>query len=373
MSQEEDKSQKTEEPTPKKIQDERRKGNVPSSKEPATVMNIFALMIIVTYLSPSIAASMTDILTTMIHSIAHVQIGEGKTGLDDVGALIGLISYNVMSVIGPMFLVIIIAALFGVAIQGDIVVALKRVEPELNKISPLQGLKKMFSLNTLIEFLKSLAKVIIVIIVAYFIVSVVQQRFWQTTLIVPESIPAILKDKAALLLLVITCLIVPLAIFDIIWQRAQWTKKNRMSLKEVKDEHKDMEGDPHMKSKRDAKRKELAQKRMKDIIPKATVVLTNPTHFAVALRWEKGVDPAPIVVAKGVDRIALHIRELAKENEVPIIENKPLARTLHATTEVDDVIPNEHWQAVADIIGYVLNLKQNIKAKPPEGSELRED
>ena len=144
-----------------------------------------------------------------------------------------------------------------------------------------------------------------------------------------------------------------------------------MTLKEVRDEHKDLEGDPHIKAKRAQIRRYRVTQRIAVAVPTATVVVTNPTHFAVALRYEMGRDSGPVCVAKGADHVAAQIRKLARENEVTIVENKPLARALFATVEVDQMVPAEHWQAVAEIIGYVLSLRRKLKVAPPEGSRLR--
>ncbi|MEC8666220.1 MAG: EscU/YscU/HrcU family type III secretion system export apparatus switch protein, partial [Pseudomonadota bacterium] len=176
---------------------------------------------------------------------------------------------------------------------------------------------------------------------------------------------------ASILLIIITILLTVLAAADVMWKRFKWMKKLRMSIQDIKDEHKEMEGDPLIRAKRAEQRRRRAQQRITTAVPTATVVLTNPTHFAVALRYDNGTDQAPICVAKGADLMAAQIRKVARDNDVPLVENRPLARALHDVAEIDEEIPFEHWQAVAEIIGYVLDLQANIQRMPPEGSTLR--
>jgi flagellar biosynthetic protein FlhB len=190
---------------------------------------------------------------------------------------------------------------------------------------------------------------------------------------VPEDLPDYTRRAVGLVLIAATVFLVPVAIIDILWKRSQWMKKQRMSMRELRDEHKDSEGDPQIKARRADIRRQRARQRIAASVPTASVILTNPTHYAVALRYQQGVDTAPVCVAKGVDLMAQQIRLLARENDIPIVENRPLARALHDSVEVDAQVPTEHWQAVAEIIGYVMDLRRNLRRKPPEGSQLRDD
>jgi flagellar biosynthesis protein FlhB len=169
----------------------------------------------------------------------------------------------------------------------------------------------------------------------------------------------------------ITLLMVPVAILDLVWKRIAHLRKQRMSLQEVRDEYKDAEGDPHVAAKRAQIRRQRSRQRIQQAVPTATMVVTNPTHFAVALRYERGVDTAPVCVAKGTDRIAARIRKIAHENAIPVIESPGLARALFATAELEKPIPEAHWQAVARLVTYVLDLRRRIRRKPPEGARLR--
>ena len=200
----------------------------------------------------------------------------------------------------------------------------------------------------------------------------VAQQLGQAQGLLPESLAAATLDKVRWIFIATTVFLVPIALADILWKRSQWKKKQMMSLKAVRDEHKDSEGDPHIRAKRADLRRARARQRIAQAIPTASVILTNPTHFAVALKYEQGKDDVPVCVAKGADVMAHRIRELAREHDIPMIENRPLARALHSTVEVDQRIPMEHWQAVAEIIGFVMDMRRNVRRKPPEGSTLRD-
>jgi flagellar biosynthesis protein FlhB len=370
---EEDKSSKTEEPTEKKLSDQRKKGNVPSSKEVGTMVSIFSLMIIVVFVMPTAGPDFAMALGQMFEVAGTAEIATGREGLEDAGDLVGGLVNSVLVILGPVFLMMMLAAVFGVLIQGETVVTTERIKPKWSNISPVSGIKKIVSVNNLVEFGKSILKVAVVATIGFFVVTGAVGAIWTGELFVPENLPGYLRANAGKTFLWCAAFLVPVSIFDLIYKRMDWIKKNRMSLKEIKDEHKDSEGDPHMKAKRNEKRQEMSRKRMSQTVPTATVILTNPTHFAVALRYEKGFDDVPVCVAKGIDSRALKIREIAKEHDIPIIENRPLARALHATVEVDGVVPVDHWQAVAEIIAFVMDLRNKIPSKPPEGSELRDD
>jgi len=370
---EEDKSSKTEEPTEKKLSDQRKKGNVPSSKEVGTMVAVFSLMIIVLYILPQAGPDFAIVLGRMFDAAGTVEIATGREGLEDVKELTGGLMYAILLILGPVFLMMVLAAVLGVILQGETVVTAERIKPKWSNISPVSGLKKIVSLNNLVEFCKSILKVGVVALIGYMVTSRAVGAIITGELFVPEGIPVYLRSKIGQILLITAAFLIPIAIADVIYKRMDWIKKNRMSMKEIKDEHKDAEGDPHMKAKRAEKRQEMSRKRMTQAVPKATVILTNPTHYAVALRYESGLDQVPVCVAKGLDQMALRIRELAKEHDIPIIENRPLARALHATVDVDGEVPTEHWQAVAEIIAYVMDLRRKLAVRPPAGSELRDD
>ena len=371
MSEEQDQSSKTEEPTEKKLREARKKGDVPSSKEPANLMGVLSLFLITAFLAPTLFPKLGTALGEIFATAAFVEVGTGETGLADLGGAMDRLTWGVIWLMAPVMGVMLAAAAFGILVQGETVVSLERIKPKLNKISPLSGFKRIFSIDALVEFLKNMAKVLIVAAITGWIGTEAVMSIWQSADAVPESLLLHGRDAAMWMLIGTTSLLALTSTADVIWKRVQWTKKQRMTIREVRDEHKDAEGDPHIKAKRMQIRRQRAQQRLTTAVPTATVVVTNPTHYAVALRYEMGRDAGPVCVAKGVDHVAAQIRKIARENEVTIVENRPLARTLFATVEVDDMVPTEHWQAVAEIIGYVLSLKRKLKVAPPEGSRLR--
>lgn len=370
---EEDKSSKTEEPTEKKLRDARKKGDVPQSRETGTAMVVFALLMILVFVLPSSIGAIVAALRAPLTNAGATAITTGATGVVEAGEVMKGLGFSLGLAMLPVVGIMVLAALFGVMIQGETVVATERIKPKISKLNPLSGFKRLFSPDAFVEFAKNTAKVLVIGFITVWAVRDVAQSLGQTQAFVPETLLAATLDSVRWIFLVTTVLLVPIAIADIIWKRAQWRKKQMMSLKEIRDEHKDSEGDPQIKGRRAELRRARARQRIAQAIPGASVILTNPTHFAVALKYEQGVDDVPVCVAKGADVMAHRIRELAREHEIPIIENKPLARALHASVEVDDTIPMEHWQAVAEIIGFVMDMRRNVRRKPPAGSSLRED
>ncbi|WP_212522779.1 flagellar biosynthesis protein FlhB [Actibacterium sp. MT2.3-13A] len=371
MSENEDKSSKTEEPSERKLRKAREKGDVPSSRETGNMMSVFALFVLTLFILPQAGPQLAGALRGVFESAGQIGVGEGRQGLADLGAVVRALGRAIALALAPALLVMIVAAIFGVLIQGETVVSLDRIRPKLSKLSPLSGLKKMFSADSFVEFAKNVAKVLVVAVIAVWVARGAVTGIWQSRGFVPEELPGYLRGEVAKLLIAATVFLVPVAVIDIVWKRMQWIKKQRMSLKELRDEHKESEGDPMVRMRRAEIRRKRARQRVAQAVPTASVVLTNPTHYAVALRYQPGVDTAPVCVAKGTDLMAAQIRRLARENDIPLVENRPLARALHASVEVDDQIPVEHWQAVAEIIGYVMDLRRNIRRRPPSGSSLR--
>lgn len=371
MATEEDKSSKSEEPTEKKLKDSRKKGDVPSSKEPANLMGVLSLFLIAAFLSPTLVPELGGVLGEIISNAAFTEVGSGVTGLSDLAVAAGNMVSGIAILLGPVMLILVLAAIFGVFVQGELVFALERIKPKASKISPLAGFKRLFSADALVEFAKNLAKVVVVAAVSAWFGYQAVVGIWQTADAVPETLMEYGRSASTMILVGTTAFLFFTASADVLWKRSQWFKKQRMSIREVRDEHKDSEGDPHIKAKRASLRRQRAKQRIAVAVPTATVVVTNPTHYAVALRFEMGRDVGPVCVAKGTDLVAAQIRKIARDAAVPIVENRTLARALHGTVDVDEMVPTEHWQAVAEIIGYVLGLRRNIALKPPAGSRLR--
>ncbi|MGR3571003.1 flagellar biosynthesis protein FlhB [Brevirhabdus sp.] len=369
----EDKQNKTEEPTERKLQKAREKGDVASSREAGNLMSVLSLFAIVAYVMPAVGAQLVGTLRGALENAGQLGIGQGQGGVADLGGIGLKFARGIAATLSPVLALMVVGALVGVALQGEVVVAAERLKPKLSKVSPFAGLKRLFSAQTLVEFVKSVVKVLVVGAIALGITWQAVQRIWQTQGLLPEAVASYARTEAAKILVATLILVAFIALVDILWKRFDWRRKQRMSIKDIRDEHKDTEGDPQIKGRRAEMRRARARQRIAQAVPRATLVLTNPTHFAVALRYEAGESEAPVCVAKGTDLMAAQIRKLAHEAEVPVVENRPLARALYDAVEVDRQIPLEHWEAVAAVIGYVMDLKRNIRRKPTDGSVLRED
>lgn len=374
MSQnQDDDSSKNEEPTEKKIRDAKKKGDVPISKEASTFLAYAGLLAIVAFMLPSESTKLVTQLGGVFSRAPQLAVQEGGVGISDIYAGMRDAIWAAVFFLFKCLSVLVLAAMIAGFLQGPFVVSKERITPKPNKISPLKGAKKIFGKDNLVEFLKNTVKLVVVGGVSLWLVYELMDDFLPGSILIPETIPGLVQSKVIQILLWVGGMMVPVAIFDFIWKRASHKKKQMMSTKEIRDEHKNTEGDPLIKSKRAQIRRERAQQRIAVVVPSSTLILTNPTHYAVALRYERGLDSAPICVAKGADLQAHRIREIAHEHEIPVIENKPLARALYATVEVDEVIPEAHWPAIAELVGFVFDLRKKIRRKMPEGSSLRED
>jgi len=265
--------------------------------------------------------------------------------------------------VAPFFMVMVVAGLAGHVLQSRPTIAFDKIAPDFSKVSPLAGFKRLFGAESWMNLLKGLAKIAIVGIAIW-------TQLWPERgfleAILNQSTAAVVGDMSRLLFKVLMASLAALAVIaglDYFWQRMRWLSRNRMSKQEIKEEYRQNEGDPTIKAKIRQLRHERSRKRMMAAVPQATVVIMNPTHFAVALKYESGKMAAPVCVAKGVDALALRIRAVAEENDVPVVENPPLARALHAAVEIDDPVPPEHFKAVAQVIGYVMRLQGKLPAR----------
>ncbi|KAJ02030.1 flagellar biosynthesis protein FlhB [Sulfitobacter mediterraneus] len=371
MAENNDSTEKTLEPTEKRLQDARRKGDVPSSKETGNMVVVIALLGITALVLPFQTPKVVGALTALIEQASSLTVATGDPGLTRLGQIMGDFFLTLAIAVAPLFGVLLVGGLIGAAIQGETVIAFDRIQPKLSKISPREGFKRLFSANSFVEFLKSIIKVFAVGAMAIWITNQAVRAIWMTSGFIPEFLPGYLVNAAGKLLLAAAIFLVPLAIADILWRRFDWRRKQRMSQKELRDEIKESEGSPEIRGKRARRRRELSQQRTIAVVPIADVILANPTHFAVALKYDPITDVAPICIAKGADHLAHRIREVAFENEIPVVENKPLARLLYDTVEIDQPVPVEHWEIVAEIISFVFDRKNNKPHKIPDGSTLQ--
>ncbi|MER3352553.1 MAG: flagellar type III secretion system protein FlhB [Hoeflea sp. D1-CHI-28] len=371
MSEEQDKDTKTEEPTEKRIRDAYRKGDVPASRETGNMVVVLALLGIATFALPMQVDKLVGSLAVLIEDAGQVVVGNGQVGLNDLQDASSAALSGLVSAILPVFAILMAGALFGALIQGITVVSPERIRPKLSKISPKEGLKRLFSLRSFVEFAKNLVKVLAVGALAVWVTNRAVQDIWAGLGFIPEYLPSYIVAHAKQLLIWTACLLVPIAVLDILWRRYDWRRRQMMTLKEVRDELKETEGNPEVRARRARLRRERSQQRVAVAVPLANLVLTNPTHFAVALKYDPETDIAPVCVAKGADNLAFRIRELAFEHDIPVIENKPLARLLFDVADLDEIVPAEQWEAVAEIVSFVMALKERgVTRKLPPGSGL---
>jgi flagellar biosynthetic protein FlhB len=283
-------------------------------------------------------------------------------GSGDMQALMMHALWGLAAILGPVLGLMMGAGVLGNVIQNRPTLSTDRLKPSFAKLSLLKGLKRMFGIEGVLNLVKGLLKMGVVGVALWTVVWPERGRLEGE---MTEGPAAISGDMIHLLIRILIAALVALAVIaaaDYGMQYFQFMKRNRMSKQEIKDEYKQTEGDPTVKAKIKQVRLERSRRRMMAAVPEATVIIANPTHFAVALKYESGKMAAPICVAKGVDALALRIREVAESHDVPVIENPPLARALYATVELDEPVPPEHFKAVAQVIGYVMRLSGKLRA-----------
>ncbi len=344
---------KTEEPTAKKLEKARSEGNIAQTPEVRALASLIAGMIMVGMLAPMIARDLQALMTPFIelpHTLA-VDLASLERLTIDLALGVG------KALLWPAVLVIVFAVTLSLIQSKGFLWVPKRLAPSFNKISPLQGIKRIFSINQLVELFKSLFKITLVGGLLFWVTWRHRREFENLAALSLEDLLGYLRDHIYWLIFVTVLAVTAMAIADYLFQRYRWMEKMKMTKQEVKDEHKQAEGDPQVKARIRSIRVQRARKRMMAAVPKADVVVTNPTHYAVALKYDPETMNAPTLVAKGADLVAKRIRDLATENEVPIVENPPLARALYASVELDQEVPPEHYKTVAEVIGYVMRLK----------------
>ena len=354
-NEEQDEAQKTEEPTPKKIEEARKKGQVALSRELNNWVMLLMGTILLMALAQPVFSNLSEILITYIEQAHAFPSMPGGLGI-----VLGDAYWEILRVLILPFLLLMAAAFLSPFVQVGPLFAPEAIKPDLSKISPIKGFFRLFSLRSLMEFAKGIIKIFLIALVVLIILYPYYQELEH---MVGLPMPLLMQELQSLIVkMMIGVLVVMLivAVIDVAFQRMEHHKKMRMTKQELKDEYKQTEGDPHVKQRLRQLRSERARQRMMQAVPEADVVITNPTHYSIALKYETGEMEAPVCVAKGVDELALRIREVAKENDVVVYENKPLARALYDVVEIDEMIPPEHFKAVAEIISYVFKQKGRL-------------
>jgi flagellar biosynthetic protein FlhB len=357
MADERDPSQQTEEPTAKRLQEAAEHGDIVKSSELSTFILLLGGALAMMGLGGSAMKGLAGSLRIFLEQPDQIAVDAGGVTLL-ARQMLGLLG----EILSPVFALLVAAAIAGHLLQARPSFTVEKIKPDLSKLNIAAAFRRMFGVEGLMNLAKGVLKISVVGIAIW---TQVWPERTKLESMLEQSPMAVIGDMSHLLYRVLIAALIVLAVIaaaDYAIQRYRFLQRNRMSKQEVKEEYRQNEGDPQIKAKIRQIRQERARKRMIAAVPEATVIITNPTHFAVALKYESGQMAAPVCVAKGVDALALRIREVAKEHDVPIVENPPLARALHATVEVDEQIPTEHYKAVAQVIGYVMRLTGKIRA-----------
>jgi flagellar biosynthetic protein FlhB len=358
MSDTSDAASRTEEPTPRKLQQARERGEVVKTQDLSSLASLAAAATVVALGGGWFCRKLMGELTPFL---AHPD----AFSLENGGgvAVARMATMAALPVLGSVLLAAAAAGIAGNVLQTGLMFTPEKLLPDFSKLSPAAGFKRIFSIDGLMQFLKSLAKVSVTGWLVWWVLKPHLIELQDLTRMEPVAMLVFAVDIIKRLVFAVTALLLGIAGADWMWQRQRFMKRMRMTKEEVKEDFKQSEGDPHIKARLRRMRVERSRRRMIQAVPTATVVVMNPTHYAVALKYDAGETPAPLCVAKGVDSLALKIRAIAEEAGVPIIEDPPLARALYATVEIDDIIPPAHYEAVAKIIGFILNAGRRVTAR----------
>jgi flagellar biosynthetic protein FlhB len=355
MAEQNEENEKSEDPTQKRLDDALERGDVAKSQEVSTWFVLAGGTLMLMVFAGQMSASLKTTFAGLMAN-AHQFPTDGQS----LVRLSGRLGTEVIAAVAIPVLLVALFAIGGNMIQHRLVWSAESLKPKLSKISPAAGLKRLFSKIALVNFLKGIAKIALLGTVMTMLLWPERDRL---EMLVTLDVAAILPFTSTFALKMLGFVVVIMAFVaaaDFFFQYRQWYEKQKMSLREIKEEFKQSDGDPMIKARIRRIRETRMRKRMMAAVPDASVVIMNPTHYAVALKYERG-DNAPVCVAKGVDAVALKIREVAEAHDVPVVENPPLARALHASVEIDQEIPTEHYKAVAEVIGYVMRLRRGFR------------
>jgi flagellar biosynthetic protein FlhB len=356
MADEDDGGERSEDPTQKRLDDALERGDVAKSQE----VNTWFMIAGATLVLSTFAGSIGGIQTPLKNVIANSWML--RTDGPSLLQLAQHLEYAVFAAIGVPLLMLLIAAIAGNMLQHRLVWSGESLKPKLSKISPMEGAKRVFGKQAVANFAKGLFKLVALGAVMTAVLWPERHRLESMLRSDPTSLFGVIVSLSVHLMGSVVAMLAVVAIADYFFQYRQWYERQKMSLRDMKEEFKQSEGDPHIKGRIRQLRHARMKKRMMAAVPKASVIITNPTHYSIALSYERGMQ-APVCIAKGVDLIALKIREIAGKHNIPIVENVPLARALYATVEIDEEIPVEHYHAVAEIIGYVMGLRRGASAR----------
>ncbi|MBS4221646.1 flagellar biosynthesis protein FlhB [Lederbergia citrea] len=347
--------EKTEKATPKKRQDTRKKGQTAKSQDVNTAIGLLAVFSFLLFFSPKLGEITLNTFRHSFNEYLLMEVTEANVRLIMMDIL-----KEIAILLGPIMLVALLAGIGANLMQVGFMASGEPLMPKLEKIDPIKGLKRIFSIRAIVELLKSMLKIGFVGAITLF---VLWSRIDEVLILSHKSIASALKTLGSLTIqmgIAASIALLFLSLFDYLYQRYDYEKNIRMSKQDIKDEYKNIEGDPLIKSKIKQKQREMAMSRMMQEVPKADVIITNPTHYAIALKYDEEKAEAPIVLAKGVDFIAQKIKLIAGEHKIVMVENRPLARSLYEQVDIGDTIPDDFFKAVAEILAYVYRIKHKI-------------
>jgi flagellar biosynthesis protein FlhB len=359
MAESADRDSKTEEATEKKIRDAVEKGQLPHSKEAAILASFVAILIFTVFFARDSAVEMSEFLATFIEKPHAWSIDTGV----DVANLLGIVFSQVGKALVAMLILLMAAGIGASVLQHAPSLVVDRITPKFSRISISEGWKRLFGAQGVAEFLKSLGKLVFALAFLAFAVSEAQHRLLLGMVTQPGAFGLVIREIAIDILLALTFAMVIIGAADFVWSRFHWRQDLRMTRQEVKDELKQSDGDPIIKSRMRSLARDRARRRMMAAVPRATLVIANPTHFSIALKYVRQEDSAPVVLAKGQDLVALRIREIAEANGIPIFEDVALARSMYKQVSVDSVIPAQFYQAVAELVRIVYASKTQPRAR----------
>jgi flagellar biosynthetic protein FlhB len=348
-----DQESKTEAPSGKRLDEAREHGQLPVSREVAMWVALLGTLLVLWLVVPGMTRQFAEFLRVFFESPHEIALDEGS-----LQTLFFQVFSQCALIAGIAFLLLMSAIILGFMMQTGFFFSLDLLVPDFERLTPSRGLQRLFSLSSLVELGKSLGKLVFLGGTAFLVLAPIAVQSPDFTGFPISVFLAFLHKKVIHLIEMLLLVFFVIAILDLFYTRFQYIRGLRMTKAEVKDEYRQQEGDPMIKGRIRQLRVEKARKRMMAQVPKADVVITNPTHYAVALQYDAGKMSAPTVIAKGINLIAQRIREIAEENKIPLVSNPPLARALYGTVEVDQQIPTQHYRAVAEIISYVYKLKK---------------
>ena len=358
MSEQNDAASKTEEPTQRKLDQAREKGDVIKTQDLGALASLTGAAAVIALAGGWLSQNLTRDLLPFL-------AGAGTISLDRLGAV--EVARHAILAGAPFIVLVVAAAAFagagGHLMQTGLMFTPEKLKFDLKKVSPVAGFKRIMGPDGLMQFVKSLLKVLMTGAIGWWVLEPFLPRMANLAAMEPAAMLPFASDILRRLVFAVVGLLLVIAGADWMWQRQRFMKRMRMTKEELKEDFKQSEGDPHVRARQKQIRSERARRRMMQAVPTATVVVMNPTHYAVALKYEAGETVAPVCVAKGLDTLALKIREIAEEAGVPVIEDPPLARSLYAAVDIDDMIPTAHFEAVAKIIGFILSAGRRVAGR----------